>query len=62
MRLRSEAEAPFRSLRFVLFGAVIASAGLSLLVSFPQVSLVAPQPHTSGPTLSQPHLGVLRVT
>ena len=37
VRLRSEAEAPFRALRFGLFGFGIISAGVSLLVSLPQV-------------------------
>ncbi|GAX75281.1 hypothetical protein CEUSTIGMA_g2726.t1 [Chlamydomonas eustigma] len=37
VRLRSEAEAPFRSLRFTLFGFGVVSAGVSLLVSLPQL-------------------------
>jgi Low psii accumulation1 / Rep27 len=37
MRLRSEAEAPFRSLRLVLYGFSVVSASLATLISLPQL-------------------------
>lgn len=37
VRLRSEAEAPFRSLRFTLFGFSMVSSGLGTLISIPQL-------------------------
>lgn len=37
MRLRSEAEAPWRSLRLTLFGFSVASAGMGTLISLPQL-------------------------
>jgi hypothetical protein len=37
VRLRSEAEAPWRSLRFLFFGTSVASAGLALLFNIPQL-------------------------
>lgn len=37
VRLRSEAEAPFRSLRFLLFGSGLVSCGLASLISIPQL-------------------------
>lgn len=35
--LRSEAEAPFRSLRFVFFGFGVVSSGIATLTSLPQL-------------------------
>lgn len=37
VRLRSEAEAPWRAVRFVFLGSGLASAGLGFLVSIPQL-------------------------
>jgi hypothetical protein len=37
VRLRSEAEAPWRSLRLVLYGFSVASAGMGTLISIPQL-------------------------
>jgi len=37
VRLRSEAEAPWRSLRLVLCGFSVASAGMGTLISLPQL-------------------------
>lgn len=36
--MRAEAEAPFRTLRFVIFGFSIASAGVATLISLPQLA------------------------
>jgi hypothetical protein len=37
VRLRSEAEAPWRSLRLTLYGFSVASAGMGTLISIPQL-------------------------
>eukprot|EP00879_Flechtneria_rotunda_P021234 GHRR01022369.1.p1 GENE.GHRR01022369.1~~GHRR01022369.1.p1 ORF type:complete len:110 (+),score=18.68 GHRR01022369.1:672-1001(+) len=37
IQLRSEAEAPWRSLRLVLYGFSVASAGVATLISIPQL-------------------------
>lgn len=37
VRLRSEAEAPWRSLRLTLYGFSVASAGMGTLISLPQL-------------------------
>ncbi|KAF6248578.1 hypothetical protein COO60DRAFT_1648754 [Scenedesmus sp. NREL 46B-D3] len=37
INLRSEAEAPFRSLRLVFYGSSVASAGVAFLISIPQL-------------------------
>lgn len=36
--MRAEAEAPFRSLRLVLFGFSVLSAGVATLISMPQLA------------------------
>ena len=54
MRLRSEAEAPFRALRFGLFGFGIISAGVSLLVSLPQVRGPSDKTAVNGPAIAPP--------
>jgi len=38
VNMRAEAEAPFRTLRFVIFGFSIASAGVATLISLPQLA------------------------